>query len=84
MTEKKKNSGVDWIGDIPEDWEITKIRYATKTRSEKGYFCPDDKYIGLENISSYTGKYITSESQYDSGMYDIYKKGDILFRECRQ
>ena len=22
-----KNSGVEWIGDIPEDWEICRLKY---------------------------------------------------------
>ena len=25
-----KNSGVEWIGEIPEDWEISKTKYLTK------------------------------------------------------
>ena len=25
-----KNSGIEWIGKIPEDWEISKTKYLTK------------------------------------------------------
>ena len=25
--ERYKNSGIDWIGDIPEHWNVTKLKY---------------------------------------------------------
>ena len=27
MPRKMKDSGVEWIGEIPEDWEVLKIKY---------------------------------------------------------
>lgn len=27
MTRKMKDSGIEWIGEIPEDWEVVKIRH---------------------------------------------------------
>lgn len=27
MTRKMKDSGIEWIGEIPEDWEISKLKY---------------------------------------------------------
>lgn len=78
-----KDSGVRWIGEIPESWELTKIRYVTALRSESGLMNVGDKYIGLENISNFTGQWIESDSSYDDGNYDIYKKGDLLFSKLR-
>ena len=83
MAEQMKPSGIDWIGDIPDKWDITKVRFVTKLRSEQGFYNSDDKYIGLENISSYTGEYISTESEYDAGIYDLYKTGDLLFSKLR-
>ena len=83
MAEQMKPSGIDWIGDIPNEWGVTKVRFVTKLRSEQGFYSSDDKYIGLENISSYTGKYISTESEYDTGTYDLYKAGDLLFSKLR-
>lgn len=34
MAEQMKPSGIDWIGDIPNEWGITKVRFVTKLRSE--------------------------------------------------
>lgn len=83
MSEQMKPSGIDWIGDIPIDWKIGKVRFVTALRGEKGFYTEKDKYIGLENISSYTGEYLSSETEYDSGIYDVYKKGDLLFNKLR-
>ena len=27
MSREMKDSGVEWLGEIPEDWEITKLKY---------------------------------------------------------
>lgn len=83
MAEQMKPSGIEWIGDIPNEWGITKVRFVTKLRSEQGFYSSDDKYIGLENISSYTGEYISTESEYDADTYDLYKAGDLLFSKLR-
>lgn len=29
MAEQMKPSGIDWIGDIPNEWDITKVKYRT-------------------------------------------------------
>ena len=33
--EKMKNSGIEWIGDIPEGWEVKKLKYIA-TSFKKG------------------------------------------------
>ena len=32
---KMKNSGIEWIGEIPEDWEISKVKYELLNLDEK-------------------------------------------------
>lgn len=39
--EEMKDSGVEWIGKIPKDWEIKKLKYIT--------FCEDEKRIPLSS-----------------------------------
>lgn len=34
---KMKDSGIAWIGEIPEHWQCHKIRYLFKERSQKGF-----------------------------------------------
>ncbi len=36
MARKMKDSGIEWIGEIPEDWEIVKAKYLFQQRSTKG------------------------------------------------
>lgn len=81
---KMKNSGIEWIGEVPEHWEIRKIKYSAKLRNEKSLYDKEkDIFVGLENIESYSGKYVLSESSYNNGFYDSFKKGDVLFNKLR-
>lgn len=81
---KMKDSGVEWIGKIPDNWRQTKLKYVTKIRSENGMYSPEqDSYIGLENIVSRSNKLIETETIYESALYSICKKGDILFNKLR-
>lgn len=79
-----KDSGIEWIGKIPEGWNVKKLKYVTKIRTEKALFSPDkDLYIGLENIVSWSNKLIETETEYIAAQYDVCKKGDVLFSKLR-
>lgn len=43
-----KNSGVDWIGDIPEHWEVKKLKYLIDSKA--GYAFPSQQF-SQEGIS---------------------------------
>ena len=45
-----KDSGIDWIGQVPEGWEIGRVKDAFKLRSEKN-FCPIEE---VQLLSLYT------------------------------
>lgn len=80
---KYKNSGVSWLGDIPEHWEIRRIKYVFKeldSRSEAG---KED----LLSVSQYTGvtkksdKVAEGESISNAKTlegYKIVEKGDLV------
>ena len=79
-----KDSGIEWIGKIPATWKCIKIKYLTKQRNEKAIFQPQiDKYIGLENVKSYSNEFIETESEYEESLQSICKKGDVLFNKLR-
>ena len=79
-----KDSGVEWIGDVPEGWEIIRIKYVTQQRNQKGTFNPScDVYIGLENIIGLSNVLIETESQYEETEYCICKKDDVLYSRLR-
>ncbi|ENV1419323.1 restriction endonuclease subunit S, partial [Campylobacter upsaliensis] len=76
-----KNSGIDYLGLIPHHWEVKKLKYLATLRNQKSN--DSDFKVGLENIESQTGKYIsTNEVVFeDSGIY--FYKNDILFGKLR-
>ncbi|OFR09831.1 restriction endonuclease subunit S [Staphylococcus sp. HMSC078E07] len=47
LTRKMKNSGIKWIGEIPEDWEIRKLKYILKERKEKNNPIVTDNILSL-------------------------------------
>ena len=80
---KMKESGIDWIGQIPEEWEMSKIRYLVTTRSEKRITDSSVPYIGLENIESQTGKFVKTGIQVDKSENIVVEIGDVLFGKLR-
>ena len=82
MARKMKDSGIEWIGEIPEGWEITKLKYLATFPIEKNARI-DSPYIGLENIESWTGKYVSSDSQYDKSQALTFSRNNILFGKLR-
>jgi type I restriction enzyme S subunit len=42
---KMKDSGVKWIGDIPEGWMMSKFKFDTKTPVQYGLNISGDKYL---------------------------------------
>ena len=80
MAREMKNSGVQWVGEIPSSWEVIRMGYALCLRSDgKGM---SDRKIGLENVESWTGKYIPTETDFE-GIGNTFKKNDILFGKLR-
>lgn len=82
MARKMKDSGIEWIGEIPEEWEVTKLKYLSTFPIEKNART-DSPYIGLENIESWTGKYVSSDSQYDKSQALAFFENNILFGKLR-
>ncbi|MEG6572117.1 restriction endonuclease subunit S [[Clostridium] cellulosi] len=85
--ERYKDSGVDWIGEIPEHWEVKKIKYLANVINVKASDSYNNKtYIGLENIESKTGKLLIDdidEQQVIEGTSNVFEKNDVLFGKLR-
>lgn len=77
-----KDSGVEWLGVIPAGWYITKLKFTASLLTAKSS-CGDDKFVGLENISSGDGKYINKEESISEGASITFKKNDVLFGKLR-
>lgn len=76
-----KDSGVEWIGEIPAGWEVARIgQVASLSRQFDSH---DDRYVGLENIESWTGRYVESDSSCDTSQAVAFARGDVLFGKLR-
>lgn len=83
-----KNSGVEWIGQIPEHWEIRANRTIFKERNEQG-----KEGLPLLSVSIHSGvsnEEISEEDNVrgrvkieDKSKYILVKKGDIAFNMMR-
>ncbi|MYG06141.1 hypothetical protein F4167_05900, partial [Candidatus Poribacteria bacterium] len=51
-----KDSGIEWIGEIPAHWKIKKIKHVATLVSEKSTPETDAIKISPENVESKTGK----------------------------
>src|SRR5690625_4598200 len=83
-----KDSGIEWIGDIPEHWEVKNLRRITKNHKQgyyttKGYVEDGVKFIRITDLDSngqirydICPQVILSEE--DQKIYSVIK-GDFLF-----
>ena len=79
-----KDSGVEWIGDIPAEWNVKKLKYTSEFKQNKYNEVDGDlTYIGLENIVAWNGQYIETASEYDKEQSLICEANDILFGKLR-
>ena len=80
-----KDSGMEWLGEIPELWKITRLKYVAPSSTTKLTEKPDDlPYLGLENIKSQTGRLLvdTPIENVDSTV-GVFYRGNVLFGKLR-
>ena len=82
---KLKSSGVEWIGDIPEHWQVRRLKFLCRNLNEQTFEKkPGDIYIALEHVESWTGRISLSgdESIFDSQV-KRFQPDDVLFGKLR-
>jgi hypothetical protein len=78
-----KDSGVEWIGQVPEHWEVKKLKFVLTLSNKKEESKNSNKrYIGMENIESFTGK-INDIPLIAEGIANSFYKDEILFGKLR-
>lgn len=87
-----KNSGVEWIGEIPEDWEVKKLKYICEPLASGGtpdsnndqYYCENGtNWVAINDMSlvdyvENTAKQITNLAINEKKL-KIYPKGTIIY-----
>lgn len=78
-----KDSGVEWLGEIPSHWSCIKLKYIADLKGEKIEPNSILKYVGMENVESWSGTYIAREDVKPEGVSTSFYKGDVLFGKLR-
>jgi type I restriction enzyme S subunit len=80
-----KDSGVEWLGEIPAHWEVKRLKLVAPARMSKLDGKPDEAtYVGLEHIESWTGRLLleTQPESVDS-VVASFEPGDVIFGKLR-
>jgi type I restriction enzyme S subunit len=78
--QRYKDSGVNWIGSVPDHWNVLPLKRHSRLLTNK----TDRRSfpVALENVESWTGRYVPSDSEFE-GEGVAFEKGDILFGKLR-
>lgn len=76
-----KDSGIAWIGEVPEHWIDKRLKYSLMLITDKDVDDSTTK-IALENIESWTGKYLETSTEF-AGDGVAFKRDDLLFGKLR-
>ncbi len=77
-----KDSGIEWIGNIPSNWKVSRLNFFLELIVEKGLPNNDDVKISPEYVEPYTGKVMNYHSDYGT-MGMKFQKGDTLLNKLR-
>ena len=78
-----EDSGEYWLGSIPKHWDCIKLKYVSDLRGSKAEPTSSDQYVGMENIESWTGKYIQKEAVTPERVSSSFTHNDVLFGKLR-
>ena len=78
-----KDSGIEWLGEIPGHWEVGRIKDVFNQISLSSNILKKDTYIPLENLEAFTGRLIKYASNENDETTNLFKRGDVLFNKLR-
>lgn len=89
-SEEMKDSGIEWLGEVPKDWEVKKIKYTSKIyrgkfnhrpRNDPDYY--DGKYPFIQtgdvaNSGMYISKYTQTLNEKGYSVSKEFPKGTLV------
>ena len=80
-----KDSGIEWIGEIPQDWEVEKIKYNLRRNEPKNpgntiVLSVYREYGVIPKDSRDDNHNVTSE---DTSKYKFLRKGDLVINKMK-
>lgn len=80
-----KDSGVEWLGEVPEHWEVRRLKTVTANvivQTDKRD--NSDIYLALEHVEGWTGRYRDPGPDVDfDSQVKRFQVGDVLFGKLR-
>ena len=82
---KYKPSRVEWLGEVPEHWELKRLKMAGHLTDRKVEADKDNPvpYIGMENVESWTGRLSLIHDVVPTGTANEFEVGHTLFGKLR-
>lgn len=78
-------SGIEWIGEVPEEWDVLKSRYFLNEISVKGY--PDEEVLSLYRDYGIIPKNSRSDNHNvtssDTSGYKLVKSGNLVINKMK-
>ena len=85
MKRHMKDSGIDWIGEIPDDWEVEKVKFTIKWKSEKGN--PNGEVLSLYRDYGIVPKNSRNDNfnvtSLDTSTYKVVNRGDFVINKMK-
>jgi len=78
-----KNSGVEWIGEVPEHWKVMKMNHALRSIADVNHYMPDSVSEGYPYIMTGDLKEYLSEIDLDSCKQISEKDYKELIVKCK-
>lgn len=75
-----KDSGVEWLGEVPDHWEVRRLKFCLRVLTEKAE--SQTNPVALENIEGWTGSLIETDTEFQ-GDGVTFEPNDILFGKLR-
>ncbi|NQJ68999.1 restriction endonuclease subunit S [Streptococcus suis] len=82
-TVKLVPTGIEWVGNVPEGWEVVKIKNISQLRNEKDIYETGQKFLALEKMLSYRPGYIDLLTEVEGGYQQVVKIDDVVFSKLR-
>jgi type I restriction enzyme, S subunit len=80
-----KPTGLEWMPEVPEHWEVKRLKYLVKNINDQTASRSDDEvYVALEHIESWTGEVnLPDEVPNFDSQVKRFRAGDVLFGKLR-
>ncbi len=82
-----KNSGIEWLGEIPAHWDVKRLKFIAPFRASKVKLDSIEEgmiYIGLENVESWTSRLLLQDQPKTvESLVCQFDAGDVLFGKLR-